>query len=207
VAADPLAFTKLTRLLRHYGLARIEPATLELHRLLAAILRTQPHQHQDLPILVVGLLRAGVPDDPRNNPPAWPAWRQLLPHVLTATTPHHTLTGIERDVAWLLHHAAEYLQARGEPATARPLFERARDLRCSLLGTDHADTLESASSLSVNLFELGQYEPARQLGEDTLTRYRRVLGDDHPETLESAHNLTAVLANPGEHNPARRREG
>jgi hypothetical protein len=27
---------------------------------------------------------------------------------------------------------------------------------------------------------LGQYEQARQLGEDTLTRLRQVLGDDHP---------------------------
>jgi hypothetical protein len=42
--------------------------------------------------------------------------------------------------------------------------------------------------------ELGQYERARQLGEDTLTRYRRVLGDDHPDTLRSAHNLATVAA-------------
>jgi hypothetical protein len=41
---------------------------------------------------------------------------------------------------------------------------------------------------------LGQYERARQLGEDTLTRYRRVLGDDHPDTLRSAHNLATVAA-------------
>jgi tetratricopeptide (TPR) repeat protein len=203
VAADPLAFAELTRLLRQYGLARVEPATLTLHRLLAAILRTQPHQHQDLPTLVVGLLRAGVPDDPWNNPPAWPAWRQLLPHVLIATDPHRTLAGVERDVAWLLHRAAEYLHTRGELATARPLFERARDLRRSLLGTDHPDTLESASSLSLNLFELGQYEPARQLGEDTLTRQRRVLGNDHPDTLRSAIYLATTLWGLGRYEPAR----
>jgi Tetratricopeptide repeat len=209
VAADPLAFTELTRLLRQYGLARVEPTTLTLHRLLAAILRTQPHQHQDLPILVVRLLRAAVPDDnPWNNPPAWPAWRPLLPHVLIATDPHRTLTPVERDVAWLLHHAAEYLHTRGQPAPARPLFERARDLRRSLLGTDHPDTLASASSLFLNLFALGRYESARRLGEDTLTRCRRVLGEDHPETLRSATILATVLANPSEDDPsARRREG
>ncbi|MGB6165402.1 MAG: FxSxx-COOH system tetratricopeptide repeat protein [Pseudonocardiaceae bacterium] len=89
VAADPLAFTELTRLLRQYGLARVEPTTLTLHRLLAAILRTQPHHH-DLPTLVIRLLRTAVPDDPWNNPPAWPALgptpaarpdrHQALPH-------------------------------------------------------------------------------------------------------------------------------
>ena len=62
-ATDPLAFAELTRLLRQHGLARVEPATLALHRLLAAILRTQPHQQQDLPTLVVRLLRAAVPAD------------------------------------------------------------------------------------------------------------------------------------------------
>ncbi|HEX2291573.1 MAG TPA: FxSxx-COOH system tetratricopeptide repeat protein, partial [Pseudonocardiaceae bacterium] len=83
-AEDPLAFTALTQLLRQHGLARVEPTTLALHRLLAAILRTQPH----LPTLAVQLLRAAVPaDEPSDNPPAWPAWRQLLPHVLVATDP------------------------------------------------------------------------------------------------------------------------
>jgi Tetratricopeptide repeat len=201
VAADPLAFTELTRLLRQYGLARVESTTLTLHRLLAAILRAQPHQHQDLPILVLGLLRAGVPGDPWNNPPVWPAWRKLLPHVLVATDPRRALAGVERDVAWLLHRAATYLEARGEPA--RSLFERARDLRRALLGTDHPDTLESASRLSLNLFELGHYEPARQLGEDTLTRQRRVLGKDHLDTLRSATYLVAILWGLGRYEPAR----
>jgi hypothetical protein len=193
VAGDPLAFTALTWLLRQYGLAHVEPAALALHRLLAAILRTQPHQRPDLPTLVVRLLRAAVPADPWNNPPAWPAWRQLLPHVLIATDSHRTLTRVEQDLAWLLLRAAEYLHTRGEPATARPLFERARDLRRSMLGDDHPDTLDSAGSLSRNLLELGQYEPARKLGEDTLTRMRRVLGDDHPHTLESASSLAVNL--------------
>jgi hypothetical protein len=86
-AGDPLAFTALTRLLRQHGLTRLEPDTLVLHRLLAAILRTQPHQHPDLPIRAVWLLRAAVPDDPWDNPPAWPVWRQLLPTFWPLPTP------------------------------------------------------------------------------------------------------------------------
>ncbi|MGH3930507.1 MAG: FxSxx-COOH system tetratricopeptide repeat protein [Pseudonocardiaceae bacterium] len=170
-AGDPLAFTALIRLLRRHGLARVESATLMLHRLLAAILRAQPHQKPDLPTRAVRLLRAAVPaDDPLDNPPDWPTWRQLLPHVLIATDSHRNLTGVEEDVAWLLDRAATYLQTRGELVPARPLFERARDLRRSMLGDDHPDTLESAGGLSFNLWELGQYEQARQLAEDTLTR-------------------------------------
>ncbi len=203
VAADPLAFTELTRLVRQYGLARVESATLTLHRLLAAILRTQPHPQPDLPIVVVGLLRAAVPEDPWDNPSAWPLWRQLLPHVLVATDPHRPLAGVEDDVAWLLDRAGVYLQCRWEPATGRPLFERARDLRRCRLGDDHPDTLESATNLAFALWALGHYERARQLGEDTLARCRRALGDDHPHTLESATNLAVTLRDLGHHKRAR----
>src|SRR5262249_19180579 len=152
-ASDPLAFSALTRLVRQYGLTRVESATLELHRLLAAILRTQPPQQPDLPTVGVRLLRAAVPaDDPWDNPPVWPAWRQPLPHVLVATDPHRPPAGIEQDVAWLLHRAGLYLQGRGEPATARPLFERALNLRRSRLGDDHPDSLDSASTLAFDLW-------------------------------------------------------
>jgi ornithine cyclodeaminase/alanine dehydrogenase-like protein (mu-crystallin family) len=50
---------------------------------------------------------------------------------------------------------------------------------------------------------LGQYEQARQLGEDTLTRMRRVLGDDHPHTLESAGSLAVALREVGQYEQAR----
>ncbi|MDQ3762503.1 MAG: FxSxx-COOH system tetratricopeptide repeat protein [Actinomycetota bacterium] len=203
-AADPLAFAELTRLLGQHGLGRVESSTLTLHRLLAAILRTQAPQQQDLPTRAVRLLRATVPDDPWDNLRVWPAWRQLLPHVLVATDTHRTLTGVEQDVAWLLDRAAEYLQTRGESAPARPLFERARNLRRSILGDDHPDTWESARNLSLNLWELGEYERAYQLAQDALTRGRRVLGDNHPDTLESANHLALFLQEFGQYEQARR---
>jgi hypothetical protein len=45
---------------------------------------------------------------------------------------------------------------------------------------------------------LGEYQAARELDEDTLTRRRRVLGEDHPSTLNSARNLAADLRKLGE---------
>jgi DNA-binding SARP family transcriptional activator len=204
VAGDPLAFTALIQLLRHYGLARIESATLVLHRLLTAILRTQADQHQNLPACAVRLLRRAVPDEtPWENRPVWPAWRQLLPHVLVATDPHRNLIGVEEETAWLLERAGKYSLTRGGAALAQPLFERARALRSSLLGEDHPYTLESAGSLARNLRELGRFEQARHLAVDTLTRCRRVLGHDHPYTLQSASNLSLNLWELGQYEQAR----
>jgi Tetratricopeptide repeat len=62
-----------------------------------------------------------------------------------------------------------------------------------VLGDDHPDTLTSASRLAADLRELGEYQQARQLDEDTLARRHRVLADDHPDTLISANNLAADL--------------
>lgn len=202
-AADPLAFTELVRLLRQSGPARIEAATLQLHRLLAAILRTQAHPPQELPSLAVRLLRAAVPDDPWDNPPAWPAWRQLLPHVLAVTDPCRTIDTVKEDVAWLLNGAGLYLSTRGEANPARPLFERALELRRAQLGGDHPDTLESANNLTTDLWALGHHEQARQLAEDTLIRRHRVLGNDHPKTLQSIMNLAIYLHGLGHYEQGR----
>jgi hypothetical protein len=63
--------------------------------------------------------------------------------------------------------------------------------------------LFSATYLATTLRELGHHEGARQLGEDSLARLRRVLGDDHPHPLRSAHDLAAVRASLGEHDQSR----
>ena len=60
-------------------------------------------------------------------------------------------------------------------------------------GDDHPDTLTSASNLALNLWWLGEYQRARALDEDTLTRRRRILGEDHPDTLTSASQLANDL--------------
>jgi hypothetical protein len=75
-----------------------------------------------------------------------------------------------------------------------------------VLGEDHPDTLLSANNLAVDLRALGEFERARQLDEDTLTRYRRVLGEDHPDTLRSASNLAIGLAELREYERARELE-
>jgi hypothetical protein len=71
------------------------------------------------------------------------------------------------------------------------------------LGPEHPDTLESAHDLAADLRSLGDYQQARNLDEDTLSRRRRLQGEDHPYTLRSAHNLARDLAALGEYPRAR----
>jgi hypothetical protein len=196
VVGDPLAFARLTRLLRTRSLARLETNSVQLHRLVQAILRSPSAgeaAEPEMAVAAVRLLRAAVPPDPWDNPGTWPQWRRLLPHVLTATDASRALDHAGDDVAWLLNKAASYLQRRGEPAVTLPLIERALKLRRGMLGEQHPDTLTSARRLALNLRALGQYEAARRLNEDTLARSRRVLGEEHPDTLTSANHLALDL--------------
>ncbi|MBV9144185.1 MAG: tetratricopeptide repeat protein [Pseudonocardiales bacterium] len=198
--ADPVAFAGVIGLLRRRALAGVGTDSLQLHRLVQAILRDNPTHSapttEDMTTLARQLLREAVPAEPWDNPASWPAWRQLLPHVLTVTDPTHPDDAPE--VAWLLNRAATYLRSRGEPRPARALSERAHYLRRDTLGEDHPDTLESAHSLARVLHALGEYQRARDLDEDTLTRRRRVLGEDHPDTLCSAINHAINLDELGE---------
>ena len=209
--ADPVAFAGLTRLVRRRALAGVGPDSLQLHRLVQAILREDPTCRTpttvEMSTLARGLLREAVPAEPWNDPASWPAWRQLLPHVLAVTDPTHPTDPDDTpDVAWLLDRAATYLLTRGEPRPARALFERAHQLRRDTLGEEHPDTLTSANNLARDLHGLGEYQRARDLDEDTLTRRHRVLGEDHPNTLTSANNLARDLHALGEDQQARELE-
>jgi hypothetical protein len=57
--------------------------------------------------------------------------------------------------------------------------------------------------LALALAQLGEAEPARALGEDTLRRGRRVFGPDHATTLWAATALTSALGQLGEAEAAR----
>jgi tetratricopeptide (TPR) repeat protein len=214
--SDPLATARLADTLRRCGLARVTPDSLQLHRIPAALLRARTtDQDPDRArrrklrprggwaVTAVRLLRHAVPEDPWNNPAVWPAWRQLLPHVLAATSPNRNLDTAGGMVAWLLDHAGAYLAASGELHAAQKLSERAYHLDRNRLGADHPNTLASANNLSINLGQAGQYEQARQLDKATLERCRRVLGEDHPDTLTSASNLATHLRHLGEYEQAR----
>ncbi|MDQ3988500.1 MAG: FxSxx-COOH system tetratricopeptide repeat protein, partial [Actinomycetota bacterium] len=165
-AADPLALTERTATLRRRGMARVTPGAVEVHRVPAALLRarttTEDIEGDGWAPTVVRLLRAVVPGDAWNNPPVWPIWRPLLPHVLAAVDPDRDLDDVADEVWWLLRKAGDYVQSRGEPRAARPLFERAYQLNQNRLDADDEDMLATAIDLALLLAALGEHDQARQ---------------------------------------------
>jgi hypothetical protein len=111
----------------------------------------------------------------------------------------------------------------GDDGRAQVQLDEDTLARRRVLGEDHPDTLASADGLAVSLRAVGghpgtltsagnlaasvshpgEYQAARELGEDTLARRRRVLGEDHPDTLAAAFQLVSALFGLGDYHVAR----
>ena len=179
--------------LRRRGVVQTHADSLQLHRVPAALLRARSAGDRQntggWATEAVRLLHRAVPADLGSDPRTWPLWRQLLPHVITATNSARDLTIVVAEVSWLLDRASTYLEARGEARAAKPLSERAYTLYRNRLGDDDPATLTAASNYANALRGTSEYTAAHRLDEDTLARRRRILGDNHPDTLTSANNL------------------
>jgi hypothetical protein len=206
-ATDSVAFAGLTGMLRRRALARVNTDSLQIHRLVGAILRENPIStatDDDMTAIARRLLREATPAEGWEDSPAgWPTRRQLLPHLLAVTDPTRSTDPDSGDLAWLLDRTAAYLLDRGEPRLGRALSERAYQLSQDTLGQDHPDSLHSAVVFAFALYDLGECQRARTLGEDTLTRCRQVLGEDHPHTLLAAVVLGVMLRELGKDQQAR----
>ncbi|MER6640994.1 tetratricopeptide repeat protein [Streptomyces microflavus] len=121
----------------------------------------------------------------------WPTARLLAPHLpaLFHRTPPTDFTTTRNVVDSL----AETLRAAGAAAGEHLLRQCVLDAETHHLGPDHPDALASSSSLAHALDELGRYQEAADLHQQTLTDCERVLGPDHPGTCISRSNFAGTL--------------
>ena len=77
----------------------------------------------------------------------------------------------------------------GEPGISSRQQERAQELLKQLLGLDHPATLQCMNGLALSYLDLGRFDDARRLCEETLALQRTKLGPDHPDTLSTRSSL------------------
>ena len=161
----------------------------------------------------VSLLRADAPSEITGVPQAWPRWQALLPHVLALTlhpeddpptSPDGDTTGDRAgggpdrlDVAWLLDHAATYLQVRGQPAAARPLAERALTITEAALGPDHPAVATALNTLALDPAGPGRAGRRPPAGRTRPDHPEAALGADHPDVATAPEHPRADPAGPG----------
>jgi tetratricopeptide (TPR) repeat protein len=204
--ADPLITADVVGALGELSLARRAGSSLQIHRLVQAVARGTGLDRSRLHPLAVALtlLRADVPSDIVNAPQGWPRWRQLLPHVLAATSRHDDATPIAAaDTAWLVDRAGTYLQSQREPIAARPLHERALQIQETLYGPDHPDLTTTLNDLGWVLSDLGQPSAAIPLHRRALRIREAAYGPDDPQVATALTNLGRALTDLGKPDQAR----
>ena len=127
-AADRDALDDVLGAVVGLSVARRQPDSLQLHRLVQAVIRQQqtPAQQQTTADQILTLLAAAHPGRP-NDPASWSAYAELAPHVL-AVSP---LGDDRADSRRLMLSTVDYLNIRGDSRTSRliaqALLDRWRD--------------------------------------------------------------------------------
>jgi tetratricopeptide (TPR) repeat protein len=149
--------------------------------------------------LTVALARV-LPDGIYNDPQAWLRMRRLDPLAAALVGGVALLPkGAERFAAHLLNGLAAYRQAAlAAYSSARPLFERALEIREKTVGPNHPDMAESLNNLGGLLRVQGDLAEAQPYYERALEIWEKALGPDHPSTAASLNNLGGLLQAQGD---------
>ena len=107
------------------------------------------------------------------------------------------------DTATSLISLAGLLEAQGDYAAAKPLYEQALAIYKAVLGERHPVTATSLNNLAGLLWKQGDYAAAKPLYEQALAIYKAVYGERHPVTATSLNNLATVLEEQGDYAAAK----
>jgi tetratricopeptide (TPR) repeat protein len=95
-------------------------------------------------------------------------------------------------------------RVRGAYGSAVNLLRGECELRRTILGLKHPNTLRSMNNIALTLQAQGDLEGARKIQKQVLEIRRRVLGEDHLITLVSMDNLAGTLRAQGDLEGARK---
>ncbi|MBT8226724.1 MAG: tetratricopeptide repeat protein [Dactylosporangium sp.] len=201
---DPIRLNHIIRELPRHGLARIhsQGQRIQVHRLVQLMLRTELDDQQRAQCQndVRNLLATANPSHP-DSQDTWHAHAELGPHILPADLIHAD----SYDARLVALDQSRYLFQIGNFAGSRDVAQAAfaawsKPQQEGGLGPDHEQTVLASRHLANALRNLGSYEEARQLDEDTFTLLRTnpAFGDDHVHTVGVAFGIGIDLSMAGD---------
>jgi tetratricopeptide (TPR) repeat protein len=172
--------------------------TIRLHRLVRQVAqsRREGNAREDVRRALIEAMATIYPDGVFSDPKTWPRARRL--DGLALVDGDSVLEGAEERLGDLLDALGAYKHgALAAYAEARPLKERALQIREKVLGLEHPDTAKSLNGLALLLWDQGDLAGARPLHERALAIREKVLGPEHPDTAMSLNNLALLLQDQG----------
>ncbi|KAI1325822.1 hypothetical protein F5Y16DRAFT_254185 [Xylariaceae sp. FL0255] len=127
----------------------------------------------------------------------WGICQSLFPHTQKAIDYRPDDEESQKEWAFLLYKGGWYALEQGKYTTSETMAEMSRDIRETLLGPDHPDTLASTRDLASIYRNQGRWKEAESLEVQVMETRKTVLGPDHPHTLNSMNNLAFTWKSQG----------
>jgi len=190
--ANPILLARAIRELGRFALVRIDGRTIQVHRLIQALLRDEltteekdRYQHGVHLILAVS-----APKDPDDNA-SWPLFAELVAHVAAPAT---NLPECQNpDVREFVLNVVRYLYRSGDRASSRDFAERFISQWKKDSGPDDLAVLGAYRHLGNVLRDLGNYGRASSIIETAFDGAQEKLGRQHPLTMALAGSFAADL--------------
>jgi class 3 adenylate cyclase/tetratricopeptide (TPR) repeat protein len=172
--------------LGRFSLARIEPDSLTVHRLVQAVTRdgldeASARSHAEM---AVRLVDAALPR-PLLEHAHRSAVARLLPHTLAAAEAAERFEVGLAAAGAVLNDVGAYLREGAAWSEAEPLLQRALALRERALGREHPDLATSLDNLAQLYNATDRPAEAEPLYRRALAVRERALGPEHPRFAES----------------------
>jgi tetratricopeptide (TPR) repeat protein len=202
--ADRLQRLKVTGSLLEISFAQpIEPARIQVHRLVQAVTRDQldPEELAAWVARAVTLLAAVFPDP--NDAQSWQLCARLAPHVEAVTSYVDGYPDLAAVSGKLLNNVAIYFQESAQFTAARASLTRALSLQEQALGTDHVEVAKTLGNLSSLLDELDKPAEAEDCLKRALAIFETTYGPDHALVGSVLGNLGILRSKAGQLEDAR----
>ncbi|MFI6317823.1 FxSxx-COOH system tetratricopeptide repeat protein [Nonomuraea sp. NPDC050556] len=193
--ADPIRVSTVIRRLGKYALVRIEseagkPTTLQVHRLIQALLREEldAATQEEIRSEVHSLLVGASPHEP-TDPATWPRYAALLAHI----GPSEVAQSRRDDVRDFAHEVLIYLNASGNYEALRIHLDVFLRIWSERFGESDLRVLRARRVQGDLLRGMGQYNEAYELNTATLETLRETVGVEHPDSLVLRNGIGADL--------------
>jgi tetratricopeptide (TPR) repeat protein len=190
VIGDNLRFRECLIALQTFSLIRVfaEGEKISIHRLVQAVIQNDLDTDQQAMVLS-DIVQLGLQSFPNMSDECKRATCRRYRSQVIVCLGHGD--NMKRDSKWLTlaERVAFYLSMDGLYVDGLHWWTLTFDIRKTLLGPEHRDTLESMNGLAWSYRSLGQTKEAAQLYGETLEIRKRVLGPEHRDTLESMNGL------------------
>jgi cellulose biosynthesis protein BcsQ len=194
---DPMIMGYLIRDLGRFALARLQGSSLQVHRLLQALVREWIAEDPEALARIrnqAHLVLASALPSPAQGEDS-PATRQRFAELRPHLEPSGAVESVDPQVGEWVVSQVRNLWWITDHLAAIGLGRRALDTWIENRGPDDPLTLRLAAQLANPLRSMGRYAEAFELDSDTLRRQREhpELGPAHPHTLITARNVGADL--------------